>query len=123
MAFQNHKLVLPEHLNQYGYLFGGNLLKWIDEAAWIAATLDYPDCAFVTIAMDCVEFRKSVRKGTILELVLQAVGRGTTSVQYDAEVFRCDATPENRVSIFATRMTLVRVDADGVKTPLPPISA
>ncbi|MFT5240527.1 MAG: acyl-CoA hydrolase [Candidatus Promineifilaceae bacterium] len=123
MAFQNHKLVLPEHLNQYGYLFGGNLLKWIDEAAWIAASLDYPGCAFVTIAMDRVEFRKSVRKGTILELDLQSVRRGNTSVQYDAEVFRCDATPENRVSIFATRVTLVRVDADGVKMPLPPVSS
>jgi hypothetical protein len=30
-AMENHKLVLPEHLNQYGFLFGGNLLKWVDE--------------------------------------------------------------------------------------------
>jgi len=24
---ENYKLVLPEHLNHYGFLFGGNLLK------------------------------------------------------------------------------------------------
>jgi acyl-CoA hydrolase len=27
--------VLPEHLNHYGYLFGGHLLKWVDASAWI----------------------------------------------------------------------------------------
>ena len=36
-----YKLVLPEHLNQYGFLFGGNLLKWIDEVSWMAS-LDFP---------------------------------------------------------------------------------
>ena len=30
-----YKLVLPEHLNHYGYLFGGNMLKWADEYSWI----------------------------------------------------------------------------------------
>ncbi len=27
----HHKLVLPEFLNHHGFLFGGYLLKWIDE--------------------------------------------------------------------------------------------
>jgi acyl-CoA hydrolase len=62
----NHKLVLPEHLNHYGCLLGGNPLKWVDEISWVKARLDYPGCKFVTIAMDKVEFRKSVRQGTIL---------------------------------------------------------
>ncbi|MGD0283399.1 MAG: hotdog domain-containing protein, partial [Dissulfurispiraceae bacterium] len=60
---ENYKLVLPEHLNQFGYLFGGNLLKWVDEVAWIAASLDFPGCKFVTIGMDRVEFRKSIKQG------------------------------------------------------------
>ena len=33
----NHKLVLPQYLNHYGFLFGGHLLKWVDEYAYIAA--------------------------------------------------------------------------------------
>jgi acyl-CoA hydrolase len=28
---EKHKLVIPQHINHYGYLFGGNLLKWGDE--------------------------------------------------------------------------------------------
>ncbi len=36
---QTHRLVLPEDLNQYGFLFGGRLTAWIDETSWIAASL------------------------------------------------------------------------------------
>ncbi len=66
---ENYKLVTPGNLNHYGFLFGGDLLKWIDEYAWIDATLEYPDCNFVTLAMDNVDFRKSVREGTILKIL------------------------------------------------------
>ncbi len=65
---ENHKLVLPEHLNHYGFLLGGYLLMWVDEIAWIAASLEFPDCLFVTVGMAKVEFQKSVREGSILRL-------------------------------------------------------
>ena len=84
---ENHKLVLPGHLNHYGYLFGGHLLQWVDECAWIAATLEYPGRKLVTIAMDRVEFRKSVKQGVILKIKTDRVREGDTSVQYAAEVF------------------------------------
>jgi acyl-CoA hydrolase len=84
---ENHKLVLPEHLNHFGYLFGGNLLKWVDEYAWIAASLDHPGCHFVTIAMDKVEFRKSVKEGTILKFTAEKIKQGNTSVQYSVNVY------------------------------------
>ncbi len=74
---ENHKLVLPEHLNQFGYLFGGDLLKWVDEYAWIAASLDYPGCNFVTIGLDKVEFRRTVKKGTILKFIAEKTNEGT----------------------------------------------
>ena len=34
-------LVRTGHLNHQGNLFGGQLLKWVDEYAWFAATRDY----------------------------------------------------------------------------------
>ena len=49
---KTHRLVLPEDLNQFGFLFGGRLLSWVDEASWIAASMDYPECQFVTIGME-----------------------------------------------------------------------
>ncbi len=62
----NYKLVLPSHLNHYGHVFGGMLLQWVDEYAWIAATIDFPEYDLVTIGMDNVVFKKGVQEGSIL---------------------------------------------------------
>ena len=113
--FENHRLVLRGDLNQYGFLFGGNLLSWVDEASWIAASLDYPHCQFVTLAMDTIEFHYSVREGTILEFQCTHLRKGTTSVTYDVKVLdrKNHADP-----IFSTRVTFVAVDAEGKKRPV-----
>ena len=85
---ESHRLVLPEHLNHFGYLFGGYLLKWVDEFAWVAATLDWPGHNFVTVGMDEIKFKKSVRQGTILKFIVQQTRRGYTSVEYKVTVIR-----------------------------------
>jgi acyl-CoA hydrolase len=41
--------VLPEFLNDQGFLFGGNLLKWVDESAYITASLEFPGNRLVTV--------------------------------------------------------------------------
>ncbi len=109
---ENHRLVLPGDLNQYGFLFGGKLLAWVDEASWIAASLDFPGCHFVTVGMDRVEFHRSVREGTILTIRSELRREGRTSVTYAVEV--ADREAANR-GIFATNVTFVRVDESGNK--------
>ena len=116
---KNHKLVLPEHLNQYGFLFGGNLLKWVDEVSWIAASLDYPGCNFVTIGMDKVEFRRSVREGTILTFDVNKTKAGATSVQYEVAVSGKNIETGEEELIFSTNVTFVRIDEKGKKLALP----
>ena len=113
---ETHRLVLPADLNQYGFLFGGQLLSWIDEASWIAATLDYPGCHFVTVGLDKVEFRHSVREGTILSIQSELVKEGATSVTYGVTVRRgrCDTGEV----LFSTHVTFVNVDASGGKIPI-----
>lgn len=111
-----HRLVLPGHLNQYGFLFGGQLLAWIDEACWIAASTEYPGRRFVTVAMDDVKFHHSVREGTILGIRCEHEREGVTSVSYLVSVRDC-MHDEEKV-IFATRLTLVNVDEQGHKRPL-----
>ena len=111
---ENFKLVLPAHLNHYGFLFGGYLLKFVDEMAWIAASLEYPGYNFVTIGMDKVEFRKSVRQGTILRFKSSKSRVGNTSVTFLVEVFR-DAENGEKELVFSTSVTMVRVDENGSK--------
>lgn len=116
---ENHKLVLPEHLNQFGYLFGGNLLKWVDEFAWMAASLDYQGCYFVTIGLDKVEFRNSVKGGTILKFYAEKTKIGKTSVQYYVSVCRGNKKCDDKDLIFSTNVTFVRINKEGGKIPLP----
>jgi acyl-CoA hydrolase len=109
---ETHRLVLPGDLNHYGFLFGGRLLAWIDEASWIAASLDYPHCQFVTVAMNSVEFRHSVRTGTILAISCKLLREGKTSVTYSVSVTDKNAGPH---PIFSTEVTFVSVDDAGRK--------
>ena len=112
---ENYKLILPEHLNHGGFLFGGHMLKWTDEYAWIAATMDYPACNFVTVGMDQVRFKKPVHEGTILRFVIDRINVGNSSVQYNIQVYRENeaATPENL--IFSALVAFVRLDDKGRK--------
>lgn len=110
---ENHRLVLPEHMNQYGFLFGGHLLAWVDELAWMAASRDYPGCQLVTVGMREVAFKRSVREGSILDLTAHRIRSGDTSVSYAVSVAR------EGEEIFSTEVTLVRVDETGRKQSLP----
>jgi acyl-CoA hydrolase len=115
---ENYKLVLPGHLNHYGYLFGGTLLKWVDEISWIAASLDYPGCKFVTVGMDRVEFKKSVRQGSLLRFEADKKREGTTSVQYTVNVYREELATGGSGSVFTTVVTFVCLDEMGKKRSL-----
>lgn len=112
---ETHRLVLPGDLNQYEFLNGGRLLAWIDEASWIAASLEYRHCQFVTVAMDTVEFHHSVRQGTILRITCNLEREGNTSVTYSVTVIDENAGPH---PIFSTRVTFVSVDGEGRKRPI-----
>ena len=115
---ENYKLVLPEHLNHYGYLFGGNLLKWIDEMGYIAVTLDYPGCNFVTVAMDKIVFRKSIKKGTILCFETVKNREGQTSVEYTVNAYKDSIDTGEREMVFTTQITFVCLDKKGNKKKL-----
>ncbi|MBF0427561.1 MAG: acyl-CoA thioesterase [Magnetococcales bacterium] len=116
---ETYKLVLPEHLNHYGYLFGGQLLKWVDEAAYIAARLDYPSREFVTVGMDQLAFLERVNLGAILRFEIHRGHVGKTSVNYQVTVSNAILRQEPIRVIFSTSVTFVCIDANGTKQALP----
>jgi acyl-CoA hydrolase len=117
---QTQRLVLPADLNQYGFLFGGRLLAWVDEASWIAASLEFPQCRFVTVAMHEVQFHHSVREGTILTIDSRLQKTGNTSVTYGVQVIDTRRNPQD--VLFATTVTFVNVDEGGNKQQLTALS-
>ncbi len=112
-------MVRPEHLNHHGYLFGGILLKWVDEFAWIVAARDFPQCTLVTRGMDRVVFSRQVKNGSILRFSVLPEKQGTTSVTYKVEVLADAPGDFEEILVFSTRVSFVRIDAEGKKFPLP----
>ncbi len=113
MKHETSRLVMTTDLNQYGFLFGGTLLSWVDEASFIAASLDFPKRKFVTIGMDEVVFKHGVSNGSILVIHCEQKHLGKTSVTYNVEVY-CGRADDNE-SIFSTNVTFVSVDVEGEK--------
>ena len=116
----NFNLVRPEHLNHHGYLFGGVLLMWVDENAWMAATRDFPGCTFVTINMEACHFKQPVENGAILRYHMKYAEQGKTSVTYQVIVMADEPGATAEKEVFSTRITFVRLDEQGKPRALPP---
>ncbi len=115
-----YTIVRPEHLNHFGYLFGGQLLKWVDETAWMAAARDYPGFILVTRAMDRIDFKTRVASGAILRFEVRPARQGRTSVRYGVDVYADEPGAVTEKPVFSTCVTFVCVDGEGRKRPLPP---
>jgi len=115
----NYTIVRQEHLNHYGFLFGGALLQWVDEFAWLVASRDFPGCPLVTVGMDRISFRHPVANGSILRFHILPCHQGTTSVRYTVDVFADAPGATKEKEVFSTTITFTHVDVDGHKKTLP----
>ena len=86
MNFHTRKWVKPEDLNANGTLFGGALLRWVDEEAAIYAMLQMGNHRAVTKMMSEINFVASAVQGDMIEMGLKATRFGRTSLTMRAVV-------------------------------------
>ena len=113
---EHYKIVLPADLNDYGSLFGGALLKWVDEIAYIRVSLDFPGQHFVTIGLDHVEFKHPIREGQILRFLCKKIRVGNTSISYNVKVYGARYARDSEQVLFENNISFVCVDKKGNKT-------
>ncbi|MCK4501579.1 MAG: acyl-CoA thioesterase [Desulfuromonadales bacterium] len=109
----NFTLVRPEHLNHHGYLFGGIMLKWVDENAWMAASREYPGRNLVTVGMDVCRFKHRVENGSILRFNTEKIKQGRTSATYNVVVFADAPGAAAEKEVFSISVTFVNLNAGG----------
>ncbi len=114
MNFHTRKWIKPEDLNPNGTLFGGSLLKWIDEEAAIYAILQLDNNKVVTKYISEIDFVSSAREGEIIELGMTATHFGRTSLTLRCEV-RNKLT--RKTILVIDKLVFVNLDKDGVPTP------
>ncbi|MFZ4863853.1 acyl-CoA thioesterase [Sphingobacterium sp. Mn56C] len=114
MNFHTRKWVKPEDLNPNGSLFGGTLLRWIDEEAVIYAIVQLGNHHVVTKYISEINFVSSAKQGDIIELGITATNFGTTSITMRCEV-RNKITRKTILSI--DKLVFVNLDAEGNPVP------
>jgi len=114
MRFHTRKWVKPEDLNPNGTLFGGRLLQWIDEEAALYSIAQLENAKVVTKYISDINFQDKAEKGDIVEIGMEAVKFGKTSLTLRCEV-RNMMTRRTIISI--ETITMVNLGKDGVPVP------
>lgn len=112
--FHTRKWVRPEDLNANGSLFGGSLLKWIDEEAAIYAIVQLGNYRVVTKLISEIEFEASALQGDLIEMGLTATHFGRTSLTMRA-VVRNMITRKRILTI--EKIVFVSLDENGHPVP------
>ncbi len=107
MQFNTRKLIKPGDLNANNTLFGGALLKWIDEEAGIYAMTKLGSQQVVTKYMSEIDFISSAKQGDVIEIGLQFVAIGRSSI-----TFRCIVRNQfsKKTIISIEKIVFVKVD-------------
>ena len=110
MRFHTRKWVKPEDLNPNGTLFGGQLLAWIDEELALYTIIQLENSRIVTKHMSEINFRSSAKQGDIIEIGIDVVKFGRSSIELKCEA-RNMMTRETIITIDST--TMVNLGDDG----------
>lgn len=114
MNFYTRKLIKPEDLNSNNTLFGGSLLKWIDEEAAIYAIIQLGTNNCVTKFMSEIDFVSSPKQGDIIELGIKAIKFGNTSLTLTCQV---RDKISHKIILTIDKIVFVTVDDAGRSTP------
>ncbi len=114
MKFYSRKWVKPENLNPRGTLFGGTVLKWINEEAAIFAICQLNSKNVVTKYISEIDFVNSARKGDVVEIGLEVTALGRSSITLRCQVRNKDTrTPIINIE----KLVFVHVDESGKPAP------
>lgn len=113
-------IIQPGDLNAGGRLFGGTLLKMIDELAAVVAMRHAGVKTVTTAAIDNLVFKSGAYLGDMIVLIGYITHTGHTSmeVRVDTYVEREDGM---RYPINRAYMVLVAMDSENRPTPVPSV--
>lgn len=106
----------PRDTNVYGTIFGGVILSYIDQAAFVEARR-HGAHRWVTAAMDRIDFKAPVHVGDIVSFFARTVKKGTKSVTVAVDVEAERFTSGHVVPVTSASAVMVSVDCEGRPIP------
>ncbi len=111
------EMIMPNDTNPLGKLMGGNLMRWMDIIASIAAG-KHCKAHVVTASVDHVSFSKPINLGDVITINAQVTRSFNTSVEVSVEVLAADIKGDNNRRCNHAYFTFVALD-DETKRPTP----
>lgn len=105
-------IVFPPQTNHYGTLFGGDALRMLGKAAFVAATR-HARAVMVMAASERVDFRSPIAEGEMIELVAAVDAIGRSSLRTRVELWAENLLTGDRRHAASAAFTMVAVDPAG----------
>lgn len=109
-------VTMPRDTNQYGTIFGGVILSYVDQAGFVEARR-HGVHRWVTVSIERVDFEAPVHLGDTVNFYGQTIRTGTTSVTVRIEVEAERYTTGLTVPVTGATLTLVAVNGAGKPIP------
>lgn len=114
------ELVLPQHTNALGSIFGGVVMGWIDVAAAIAAKR-HSGRTCVTASIDELHFLRPIKQGDIVNIRARLTAVHRTSCEVHVEVGVENPVLREKFKTTDATLSFVAVDSQGRPTEMPPL--
>jgi acyl-CoA hydrolase len=114
------QLMMPQHANVLGHVFGGVVLSMMDTTAAVSA-IRHARLACVTVSVDRVDFREPIHVGDLVIMKSSVNFVGRTSMEIGVRVETENLLTGLRRHTNSCYLTFVAVDRNGRPVPVPPL--
>ncbi len=114
------ELMMPQHANIMGNVFGGVILALVDKVAAVAA-IRHARHECVTVSVDKVDFREPIHVGELVTALARVNFAGRTSMEVGVKVVAENVLTGDKRHTNSCYVTYVALDANGRPTEVPGI--
>lgn len=115
------EIVLPQHTNALGTVFGGVVMSWVDIAAATCA-MRHAAKTVVTASIDAMHFISPIRLGWIVTLKASINATSTTSCEVGVRVTAENPLSGEKFHTASAYLTFVALDSFGRPAAIPQIN-
>jgi len=114
------ELMMPQHANIMGNVFGGVILSLVDRVAAVAA-IRHARKPCVTVSVDKVDFKEPIHVGELLTAHARVNYAGRTSMEVGVKIIAENVLSGERRHTNSCYVTYVALDGGGRPTEVPPV--
>eukprot|EP01137_Pigoraptor_chileana_P035660 Opistho-2@30044 len=115
------EIILPSQANTIGITFGGQIMAWMEQAAFISASRLVHGSKMLTAAVDSLHFLAPTRVGDIVYFVAQVTCTFTSSMEVAVSVYVEDPMDGNLKHCNNACLTIVAVNDLGAPVKAPQV--